>query len=58
MKFLFKETPLSPKLELCCANQDQILNQRPRLRRNTQFLDRKARVVYKPVPNKQIYRIT
>ena len=29
---------LSPKLELCRANQDQIRNQRPQLRRNRLFL--------------------
>ena len=33
---------ISPKLELFRANQEQIRNQRPRLRRNTLFLDRKA----------------
>ena len=33
---------ISPKLEPCRANQDQIRNQRPRLRRNTLFLVRKA----------------
>ena len=32
---------ISPKLELCRANQDQIRNQRPRLRRNRLFLGRK-----------------
>ena len=42
MSLLFKEIPLSPKLELCRANQDQIRNQRPRLRRNKLFLGRKA----------------
>ena len=33
---------ISPKLELCRANQAQIRNQRPRLRRNTLFLGRKT----------------
>ena len=33
---------ISPKLELSRANQDQIRNQRPRLRRNRLFLGRKA----------------
>ena len=33
---------ISPKLELCRANQDQIRNQRPRLRRNTLILGRKG----------------
>ena len=42
MSFLFEEIPLSPQLELCRANQDQIRNQRPRLRRNNLFLGRKA----------------
>ena len=42
MSLLFEEISLSPKLELCRANQDQIRNQRPRLRRNTLFLGRKA----------------
>ena len=32
---------ISPKLELCRANQDQIRNQLPRLRRNRLFLGRK-----------------
>ena len=35
---------ISPKLELCRANQDQIGNQRPRLRMTTLFLGRKAGV--------------
>ena len=30
---------ISPKLEVCRSNQDQIRNQRPRLRRNTLILD-------------------
>ena len=42
MSLLFEEIPLSPKLELCRANQDQIRNQRPRLRRNKLFLGRQA----------------
>ena len=33
---------ISPKLELCRENQDQIRNQRPRLRKNRLFLGRKA----------------
>ena len=33
---------ISPKLEVCRANQDQIRNQRPRIRRNTLNLGRKA----------------
>ena len=43
MSLLFEEIPLSPKLELYRANQDQIRNQRPRLRRNRLFLGRKGR---------------
>ena len=35
---------ISPKLKLYRANQDQIRNQRPRIRRNTLFLGRKAGV--------------
>ena len=42
MSLLFEEIPLSPKLELCRANQDQIRNQRPRLRRNRLNLGGKA----------------
>ena len=42
MSLLFEEISLSPKLELCRTNQDQIRNQRPRLHRNTLFLGRKA----------------
>ena len=42
MSLLFEEISLSPKLELCRANQDQIRNQPPRLRRNRLFLGRKA----------------
>ena len=41
---------LSPKLEQYWTNQDQIQNQRHRLRRNTLILGRKARGVCKPVP--------
>ena len=41
---------ISPKLELYRANQYQIRNQRPRLRRNTLFLGRKAGGCCKPVP--------
>ena len=33
MSLLFEEIPLSPKIKLCRANQDQIRNQRLRLRR-------------------------
>ena len=33
---------ISPKLEVYRVNQDQIRNQRPRLRRNTLILGRKA----------------
>ena len=44
MSLLFEEIALSSKLELYHANQDQIRNQRPRLRRNTLFLGRKAGV--------------
>ena len=33
---------ISPKLDFSCTNQDQIRNQRPRLRMNTQILRRKA----------------
>ena len=53
MSLLFEEIPLSPKLEPCSKNQDQIRNQRFRLRRNTLFLRRKAGGgdgVSKPVP--------
>ena len=44
---------VSPKLELCLANQDQIRNQRHRLRRNRLFLGRKAGGggVSRPVPH-------
>ena len=35
---------IPPRLELCRANQDQIGNQRPRLRMTTLFLGRKAGV--------------
>ena len=41
MSLLFEEIPLSPKLELCRANQDQIRDQRPRLRMNKLVLGRK-----------------
>jgi hypothetical protein len=34
---------ISPKLSVYCANQGQIRNQRPRLRRKRLFLVRKAR---------------
>ena len=37
---------ISPKLELYRANQDQIRNQRPRLRRNRLFLGRKEGGVF------------
>ena len=37
---------ISPILDLSCTNQDQIRNQRPRLRRNELFLDRKERAVF------------
>ena len=43
MSFLFEEIQLSPKLELYRANQDQIRNQRYRLRKNTLFFGRNAR---------------
>ena len=33
---------ISPKLKLYRANQDQIRSQRPRLRRNRLFINRKA----------------
>ena len=42
MSLVFEEIPLSPKLALCRANQDQIRSQRPRLRRTGLFLGRKA----------------
>ena len=42
MSLLFEEIPLSAKLELYRANQDQIRNQRPLLRRKRIFLGRKA----------------
>ena len=42
MSLLCEEIPLSQKLELYRANQDQIRNQRPRIRRNTLILGRKA----------------
>ena len=37
---------ISLKLELCRVNQDQIRNQRPRLRRNRLFLGRKEGGVF------------
>ena len=44
---------ISPKLEQYCANQDQIRNQRPRLRRNTLFLGQdEGEGVSRPVPNR------
>ena len=42
MSLLFEEIPLSPKLEVCGENKVDIRNQRPRLRRNSLFLGRKA----------------
>ena len=42
MSLLFEEIPFSPKLEVYRANQDQIQNQRPQLRRNTLILGRKT----------------
>ena len=33
---------ISPKLSFCHANQDQLRNQRPRLRMNRLYLGRKA----------------
>ena len=49
---------ISPKLELCHVNQDQIRNQRPRLNRNTQFLGWKAGAgVCKPVPVRRHFGI-
>ena len=48
---------ISPKLELYCTNQDQIRNQRFRLRRNTLFLGQKAGGgSCKPVPKRQMSR--
>ena len=41
---------ISPKLELCRANQYQIRNQRPRLRRNRLFLGRKEGGFSRQVP--------
>ena len=53
---LFEGIPVSPKLELYRANQDQIRNQRPRLSRNTLFLGRKAgRGVNKPAPKTHLF---
>ena len=40
MELLFEEIAISPKLELNRANQYQIRNHRPRLRKNTLFLGR------------------
>ena len=44
---------ISPKLEVYRANQDQIRNQRPRLRRNTLILGRKEGVFSPVVPKNQ-----
>ena len=55
MSLLFEEISLSPKLELCRANQDQIRNQRPRLRRNKLFLGRKERGGF-PDQLRKLYR--
>ena len=45
MSLLFEEIPISPKLELYRANQNQIRSQRPRLHMNRLFLGRIARGV-------------
>ena len=37
LSLLFEEIPLSPKLEVCGENEVDIRNQRPRLRRKTNF---------------------
>ena len=42
MLLLFEEIAISSKLKLFRANQNQIRNQQPRLRRNTLILGRKA----------------
>ena len=47
---------ISPKLEVCGAKEVDIRNQRPRLRRNSLFLGRKARGVCKGVPNSLLRR--
>ena len=44
MHFPGGKIQITPKLELCRANQDQIRNQGLRLRRNRLFLGRKAGV--------------
>ena len=43
MSVLFEEIAISPKLELCGANEVDIRNQRPRLRRNRLILVKKSR---------------
>ena len=45
MSVLFEEIAISPKLELCGANEVDIRNQRPRLRRNRLILVKKSRGV-------------
>ena len=45
MSFLFEEIAISPKVELCGANEVDIRNQRPRLRRNRLILVEKWGVV-------------
>ena len=47
MELLFEEISISSKLSVYRANQYQIRNQRPRLRRNRLFLGRKAGGVVK-----------
>ena len=47
---------ISPKLRLYSANQGQIRNQGPRLRRNTLFIGRKAGGGCKVVP-KYLYTV-
>ena len=42
MSLLFKEIGISPKLEVCGEKEVDIRNQRPRLRKNSLFLGRKA----------------
>ena len=42
LSLLFEEIRISPKLEVCRANQYHIRNQRIELRRNRLFLGRKA----------------
>ena len=52
MSLLFEEIALSPKHKLYHENQNQIRNQRPRLRRNTLYLGRKAEGGFsRAVPN-------